>query len=479
MARLRYVQNARTGSAGTLCTGNLDITGDLAITGNITVTGSYTYGSGAVPLSQSLMGTLTVGVDDTGYDVKFYGAGTGKYWLWDESADGVVLVGSFAQTGAATISSTLGVTGNTTVGGTLGITGNTTVGGTFSVTGATTLSSTVAVAGKITMATTTAIDFYDSGASIQASSQNTLALTGTNITLAGIVGITGATTITGAVTIAGANTFTSGSGAVTLSGAVGIGADTTIATTSKVQFRDTGLYLYSSVDGQLDLIADTKQQITSPTIDLEASTGIVLDGNVSIDGIHTLTSGTGAVALNGSVTVATAKTLTITDNSGLIIAGTAVAATAAEINRAADASARIINLTAATLSITEATHDGAIITINKADGAALTLPAATGSGAHIRLFIGTTITSNTTTIKVADATDIMYGAIVGAIDAGTTNNFWLTAADSDTITFDGTTKGGYIGDQIELIDVATNAWLVNGFLKQTGTEATPFSATVV
>ena len=39
-------------------------------------------------------GTLTVGVDDTGYDVKLFGATSGKYWLWDESADGVVQQGT-------------------------------------------------------------------------------------------------------------------------------------------------------------------------------------------------------------------------------------------------------------------------------------------------------------------------------------------------------------------------------------------------
>ena len=168
----------------------------------------------------------------------------------------------------------------------------------------------------------------------------------------------------------------------------------------------------------------------------------------------------------------------VTSDAGELNILDGVIATAAEINRASDVSTRIVNLTAATLALTEATHDGKIVTINKADGSALTLPAATGSGARFRLFIGTTITSVGTTIKVADATDIMYGAIVGAIDVGTTNNFWLTASDSDTITLNGTTTGGYIGDQIELIDVATNAWLVNGLLKQTGAEATPFSATV-
>ena len=41
-----------------------------------------------------LGGTLTVGIDDTGQDVKFFGATSGKYWLWDESADGVVQQGT-------------------------------------------------------------------------------------------------------------------------------------------------------------------------------------------------------------------------------------------------------------------------------------------------------------------------------------------------------------------------------------------------
>jgi len=39
-------------------------------------------------------GTVTVGVDDTGYDVKFFGATTGKYMLWDESADTLAVVGT-------------------------------------------------------------------------------------------------------------------------------------------------------------------------------------------------------------------------------------------------------------------------------------------------------------------------------------------------------------------------------------------------
>jgi hypothetical protein len=39
-------------------------------------------------------GTVQVGVDDTGHDVKFFGATSGKYMLWDESADELVLSGT-------------------------------------------------------------------------------------------------------------------------------------------------------------------------------------------------------------------------------------------------------------------------------------------------------------------------------------------------------------------------------------------------
>ena len=38
--------------------------------------------------------TLTVGVDDTGHDVKFFGATSGAYMLWDESADDLILAGA-------------------------------------------------------------------------------------------------------------------------------------------------------------------------------------------------------------------------------------------------------------------------------------------------------------------------------------------------------------------------------------------------
>ena len=38
-------------------------------------------------------GLVTVGVNDTGYDVKFYGDTSGRYFLWDASADALILYG--------------------------------------------------------------------------------------------------------------------------------------------------------------------------------------------------------------------------------------------------------------------------------------------------------------------------------------------------------------------------------------------------
>ena len=57
-------------------------TTDALTTGALTVSGAGQFSN-----------TLTVGVDDTGYDVKFFGATTGQYMLWDESADELVLAG--------------------------------------------------------------------------------------------------------------------------------------------------------------------------------------------------------------------------------------------------------------------------------------------------------------------------------------------------------------------------------------------------
>jgi len=155
-----------------------------------------------------------------------------------------------------------------------------------------------------------------------------------------------------------------------------------------------------------------------------------------------------------------------------------VTATPAELNYVADKSASIIDATT-TLSVTAALHSERIILLNAAAGFTSTLPVATGTGNKYTFIVQTTITSANYIIKVADDTDVMAGAAIVANDAAPAMmQAWLTASDSDTITMDGSTKGGIIGDKITLIDVATDLWYVEITGRQTGTEATPFSATV-
>ena len=57
------------------------------------------------------------------------------------------------------------------------------------------------------------------------------------------------------------------------------GTGLTLNSTNKLLFRDTGLYINSSTDGQLDLVADTEIQIAATTIDINGA--IALDGAIT------------------------------------------------------------------------------------------------------------------------------------------------------------------------------------------------------
>lgn len=128
------------------------------------------------------------------------------------------------------------------------------------------------------------------------------------------------------------------------------------------------------------------------------------------------------------------------------------------------------NITASTTLRVSRHGDGGVV-VNAAAGLTLTLPAASGKGGLFKIFIGTTVTSNNVVIS-PNGTDTMAGVVVGG---GAACNGWATAAGNNTITLNGTTKGGIKGDYIELRDVASGVWSVRGFVTQTGTAATMFS----
>jgi hypothetical protein len=108
----------------------------------------------------------------------------------------------------------------------------------------------------------------------------------------------------------------------------------------------------------------------------------------------------------------------------------------------------------------------------------LTLPAATGSGNEYRFIVSVVNTSNYV-IQVANADDTIDGSVILHQDSANTVVSFNTVAASDTITLNGTTKGGVsIGDELTLIDSLANQYTVKGVLTASGTEATPFSAAV-
>ncbi|GAI21085.1 unnamed protein product, partial [marine sediment metagenome] len=136
MARLRYLENARTGKAGTMCThnnklffedenayinasasGQLDLVATkVAITGNLTVSGITSFDAIRVAFDQNLLEKFTVGESNDGYDVQFYGTSGSKYWKWTAASNKVAMVGDFD------INGNMAITGNvTSISGSLGV----------------------------------------------------------------------------------------------------------------------------------------------------------------------------------------------------------------------------------------------------------------------------------------------------------------------------------------------------------------------
>ena len=70
--------------------------------------------------------------------------------------------------------------------------------------------------------------------------------------------------------------------------------DILVASTEKIQFRDTAIFINSSADGQLDLVADTEIQIAATTVDINGNADI--SGNLGIGGNLTVT---GTTTFNG------------------------------------------------------------------------------------------------------------------------------------------------------------------------------------
>ena len=347
-------------------------------------------------------------------------------------------------------------------------------------TGATTLSSTLAVTGATTITdaltatsvTTNEIVSNGSNADITLDPTGTgdINLTaGADVNLPANIGLTfgdDAEKIEGDgtdLTISGNNINLTAVADIVVPANVGI----TFGTGEKIEGDSTDLTVTSG--GAINLTATT-DVVVPANVGVTFGTGEKIEGDntnltVTSGGLCTITATGNTVITNNALISGTLTTTgAVTHNSGINPGVTTLVATGA---------------------ITVAAHSGRTLNMAEVDGnaaATFTLPAATGSGAVFKFVVGVVNTSNYI-IKVADATDTIDGMVIVQNDstAGGTASLiaWPTVAASDTITLNGTTSGGVsIGDYILLTDMIANQYVVSGMLNASGTEVTPFSATV-
>jgi hypothetical protein len=151
-------------------------------------------------------------------------------------------------------------------------------------------------------------------------------------------------------------------------------------------------------------------------------------------------------------------------------------ATAAEINRATDLSARIINTTATELAVTLASHSDKIVVVDSSSPIAVTFPAASGTGAKYTFLINTAATATGHTFTLGTL-DVYKGAAHVASTSTDKVDSFLTTATDDKLTLNGTTKGGISGDRIEIIDSKLSVYQITAWLCGSGTIETGFTAT--
>ena len=98
------------------------------------------------------------------------------------------------------------------------------------------------------------------------------------------LGVTGLVTIGETLGVTGVLTTTA---ATVFNGGFASNADSLVGTDKKIKFRDAAIYINSSTDGQLDIVADTEIQIAATTIDINGAinaSGEIIAASLDISG---------------------------------------------------------------------------------------------------------------------------------------------------------------------------------------------------
>jgi hypothetical protein len=183
--------------------------------------------------------------------------------------DGLEITQSGAGNGLH-VTGTTGLVGNTTLTGNLDVSGTALVTGVLTTTAATVFNGGFASNADSTLGTDKKVQFRDSAIYINSSvdgqldivADTEIQIAATTVDLNGNLDVSGTALVTGVLTTTAATVF---------NGGFASNADSTLGTDKKVQFRDSAIYINSSVDGQLDLVADTEIQIAATTIDVNGT----------------------------------------------------------------------------------------------------------------------------------------------------------------------------------------------------------------
>ncbi len=266
--------------------------------------------------------------------------------------------------------------------------------------------------------------------------------------------------------------------------------DILIASTEKLQFRDTAIYINSSADGQLDLVADTEIQIAATTIDMNGNADISgnlgIGGNLTVTGTTTFNGGTmtlGDAATDNVVFGADVDSNIIPDDDNtydlgsssqewkdiyidgvayldaINFDGTAITSTAAEIN--------ILDGDTSATSTTVADADRVVLN----DGGTMKQVAVTDLSAYFDdeiTAMPNLVTTAATTVGALNSGSITSG--FGTIDTGsstitTTGLITGGSLDIDDVVINGTTIGHT--DDTDLITVASGLVTVAGEISVT------------
>ena len=396
---LRFVSDGKgTNSSLKISSASAQFTGTLTSTGLLTTTAGIVSGSDIKSDTDS--------TDDLG--------STGVRWanLW---VDNITMGGTIAGA-VATFSSTMTVTGLTTA------TGGIVTSGTIIFEGATadaheTTLTVVDPTGDRTVSLPNATDTLVGKATTDTLTNKTLTSPVLNTGLSGTAFLDEDNMASNSATKAASQQSIKAyvdaqvDTADTLSEVLAIGnttggTDVSVSTDDKVQFRDAAIYINSSTDGQLDIVADTEIQIAATTIDIN-----------------------GAVALNGALTGITNITL-----SGELDAATGDFSGDVDVDGTLEADAITLNGTAlgslyspiagsSSIVTTGALNSGSITsgfgTINNG-ASTITTTGALGAGATtVTTFTSTGIDDNaSSTALTLDSSQ--NATFAGEVNVGTT-----------------------------------------------------------